>query len=442
VSRLRAAARWLTRVELPLLALLFCGGAAFGRVLPVALAVAAGFWFLRWFAYGRLTRRTPADWPLGLLILTLPVTLWATALPDVTQPQIYRLLAGVALYYAIINWTTSPGLLRLVAAGLVAAGLLLALSAPVSVAWIGDAKLRFIPEAIYQRLPLLLSDAIHPNVMGGALAILLPVPAARLLFDWRALRWYERILAVLAGLAMLAVLMLTKSRGGLLGLGVALVVLVALRWRRGWLLAPVGALAAAVATWRIGGQRVVETLTASGSLGGLDGRLEVWSRAIFMAEDFPFTGIGLGTFRQVANAMYPFFLAGPDADVPHAHNLFLQVAVDLGLPGLVAWLALFLLVCASAWRIYRGGLVINRLKPASVTVSPCHHVTVSPCPYLPGLAAGLLCSQIALAVHGALDTVTWGTRPALIVWALWGITMAAQHLQTHPAEVDESAVSG
>ena len=90
---------------------------------------------------------------------------------------------------------------------------------------------------------------------------------------------------------------------------------------------PLAALAGGLAVWRIGLGRVVEALTATQALGGLDGRLEVWSRALFMTQDFPFTGIGMGTFRQVANAMYPFFLAGPDADIPHAHNLFLQVAV-------------------------------------------------------------------------------------------------------------------
>jgi putative inorganic carbon (HCO3(-)) transporter len=123
---------WLTRFELPLLALLLCMGIASMRLPPVALAVAAIFWPLRWLAYGHLSVCTPADWPLGLLLLAIPVTLWATALPDVTQPQVYRLLTGVALYYAIVNWATSIARLRLLATGLVAAGLLLALSAPVS----------------------------------------------------------------------------------------------------------------------------------------------------------------------------------------------------------------------------------------------------------------------------------------------------------------------
>ena len=437
----RAAAHRLTRWELPLLLPLFLAGAVAPRALPALLAAASLFWPLRWLAHGRLTVRTAADWPSGLLLLTLPVTLWATALPDVTRPQVLQVLAGMALYYAIVNWVGQNGILpdtrwvgqngilptiRWLASGLVAVGLGLALVAPVAVRWFAAGKLLFIPASLYRGLPLLLPDPIHPNVLAGALDLLLPLALALPLFAWRDLRWYERALTVTGTLAMAGVLVLTKSRGGLMALGAVLVVLIALRWRRGWLAAPVMALAGAAAVWRIGLGPTIEALTVTQALGGLDGRLEVWSRARFMIEDFPFTGSGMGTFRQVANAMYPFFLAGPDAGISHAHNLFLQVAVDLGLPGLAAWLALFALICWSAWRVYRRGRGCDR------RVSP--PFPLSPSPYLAGLGAGLLASQVALAVHGLTDAVTWGTRPALIVWAVWGLTMAAwNQLRTQPA---------
>ena len=125
-----------------------------------------------------------------------------------------------------------------------------------------------------------------------------------------------------------------------------------------------------------------------------------------MLQDFPFTGIGMGTFRQVASLLYPFFLAGPDAEIPDAHNLFLQVGVDLGLPGLIAWLALLILVVWASWRVYWRGRAANDLR-------------------LAGLGAGLLASQAALVVHGLTDAATWGSRPAVIVWAIWGLAMAA-----------------
>ena len=60
--------------------------------------------------------------------------------------------------------------------------------------------------------------------------------------------------------------------------------------------------------------------------------------------------------------LYPFFLAAPDT-IRHAHNLFLQIAVDLGLPGLVAWLAIWLAVTASAWGVYRSGRQAGTFVP-------------------------------------------------------------------------------
>ena len=129
-----------------------------------------------------------------------------------------------------------------------------------------------------------------------------------------------------------------------------------------------------------------------------------------MLQDFPFTGIGMGTFRQVANLLYPFFLAGPDAEIPHAHNLLLQVGVDLGLPGLVAWLGLLMVVVFAAWRVYRRGRATGDMR-------------------LAGLGAGLLASQVVLAVHGLTDAPMWGTRPAVVVWAIWGLAMAATNWQ-------------
>jgi putative inorganic carbon (hco3(-)) transporter len=412
--------RWITgsavhlaALEIWLVGVMVAASVVSARVLPYAVAVAAIYWLIRWLATGRLSVRTPGDWVTGLLLLLLPVTLWTTALPEVTRLQVYRLLTGVALYYAVVNWAGTASRLRLAMLGAGAVGLLLAFSAPFSVQWMIEEKLTFMPEVIYRRLPLLLADPIHPNVMAGALVVLLPCALAPLLFGWQQLRWFERTLVGLAAAAMLGVLILTKSRGGLMALGAMLVVLIVLRWRWGWLAVPLAVLAAGLAIWWIGEVRVVEALSATQTLGGMDGRLEVWSRALYMLQDFPFTGIGMGTFQQVANRLYPFFLAGPDAEVPHAHNIFLQVGVDLGLPGLVAWLALLILVCICAWWVYRRG---RRQGDAVLTA----------------LGAGLLASQAALVVHGLTDAATWGTRPAVVVWAIWGLAMAALTVITEP----------
>jgi putative inorganic carbon (HCO3(-)) transporter len=412
MARTRPFAAALAAVELPVLALLIIGSIVFERLLPAALIMAGGFWFVRWLAFGRPTVRTPGDWAVGLLVAMMPVTLWASALPEITRPQALRLLMGLALYYAVVNWAGSIARLRLVTGSLVAVGLGLALLAPFLGGLPATSIMSLMPP-VNAHLPQVLNDTVNPNVMAGALVLLLPLALALPIYAWPRLGWFERALAMLAGAAALVVLVWTQSRGAWLGIVAALGVLVALRWRWGWLALPLAALAAGLAAWQIGFGRVANAVLASQALGSAEQRLEIWSRALYMLQDFPFTGIGMGAFRQVATLLYPFFLAGPDAEIPHAHNIFLQVGVDLGLPGLVAWVALLISVCACACLVYRRG----RRQQDTV---------------LAALAAGLLASQVTLVVHGLTDAATWGTRPAVVVWAIWGLAMAAVSVTTEP----------
>lgn len=411
----------LASAELWAVAALIAAATAVEGLLLAALAGAALFWPIRWLAGRRLSVRTAADWPIGGLILLIPVTLWATAWPEVTRVQVLRLLAGIALCYAVVNWAVTPARFRLALNGLLAAGLGLALAGPL-IGGLPAARLPGFIAAAAGRLPPALTAAVNPNVLAGALAVLAPLPWGLLLFAWPQLSRLERLLAASAGLALLGMAVPTGSRGAWLGIAAAAGILIALRWRFGWAGLPLAALAGGLAVWRLGPARVAGTVMSSGALSGLDARVEVWSRALYMIQDFPFTGVGMGTFRQVANLLYPFFLVGPDAEIPHAHNLFLQVAVDLGLPGLITWLAAVFAVTAVAWQVYRWGRAVGRSQGNG-----------EPRPYLAGLAAGVLASQAALAVHGLTDAVTWGTRPAVLVWALWGLALAAAR---HTERVD------
>ena len=378
---------------------------AFPWLLPAAVITAAFFWPLRWLAYGHWSVRTPGDFAILLLLLTSAISWWITPLPQITQPQVYRLLSGIALYYTIVNSCASHQRLRLLIWVFSLGGLALALLAPFSVDWpLG--KLPFIPATIYQRFSVLVADSVHPNVIAGILAILLPVTLAWVLFDWRDLKAYEWLIGIISVASMGGVLLLSLSRGAWMATGLAVLTLVMLRWRRGWVVIALTLVAAVLVISWFGSERALEILVASKTVGGFSGRLEVWSRAVDMILDFPFTGIGIGLFQPLADRLYPFLIFEP-GKVFHAHNLFLQVAVDLGIPGLLAWLWILAVVILNAARAYRTG---RTQKDLLITA----------------LGAGLLCSQVALIVHGLTDAVTWGmVRPAPVVWALWGTAIVA-----------------
>jgi putative inorganic carbon (HCO3(-)) transporter len=378
------------------------------RFLPVAIVVAAFFWLSRWLATRRLTVRTPADWGIILILLMIPVTLWATALPEITVPQIYRLLSGVALYYAVINWTSAQDRLRLLVLGTFAAGLFIAFIAPFTVEWI-TSKYAFIPGALYDRFSVLVADTAHPNVLAGSLVLLLPSAIALPLFAWQEIPGYFRLTTVVTGLVVTIVLFLTQARGGLIAFIATLLTIIALRWRRGWVLTLIMGIAGVIFLLIFGVEETIDLISTESAFTSLQGRLEIWSRGIFMIQDFPFTGIGMGSFTQVADTLYPFFTAPPET-IRHSHNLFIQIAVDLGIPGLIAWLSIWFLVAFSAWQVHRLGKEHGLLWYA-------------------GLGAGLLASQIALGVHGIVEAVVWGlVRPAPIVWGVWGVTIASWNL--------------
>jgi putative inorganic carbon (HCO3(-)) transporter len=405
---MRKLALSFTNLEIWVVGLCVAASFVSQRALPVAVGSALAFGLLRWIAYSRFSIRTPADWPIGLLILMVPVTCWATAVPEITISQGLRLLAGIGIYYAIINWTTSLARMRWLLRGVWLAGLLLALYAFISVQW-GNTKLYFIPVAIYAQFPTLVSDTANPNVMAGILVILLPCALGVLLFSSRRLRWFDRGLSVLAASVITIVLILTQSRGGIFALGEILILLVVLRWKRGWILLAGAVVLVSAVILFYGSTTILDVILANATLGGIDGRLEVWSRAVYMIQDFPFTGVGMGSYGRTADLLYPFFLYTPGS-VPHTHNLFLQIAVDLGIPGLTAWLAIWMLMTSTAFQLFRRGRALQD-------------------GWASGLGAGLLCGQLALVSHGMLDAVTWGmVKPAPLVWVLWGLTMASWYV--------------
>jgi len=373
----------------------------FERILPWVASAGAliVFWF--WSS----TRKLPISRPLlggvaGLLVMA-SFSIWVTPLPHVTVPQALRLLVGVELCLCLALGLDDRKALDWTLGGLLSISVALGAAALLFTNWAD--KFHFLPSlsTLLPPLPTELDTAIHPNVIGGFLALLLGGLLAWFLFRWSSLAWLSRIALLLASLFIAGVLLLSQSRTSLLALAGALLLLVVLRWRWGWAAALLGLAAGLGMLYFIGPEKVFYSLGgATGGTGTLAARADIWLRARLLIADFPLTGAGMGAFGEVVDRFYP--LAIEPLNIPHAHNLFLQLAADLGLPGLLAWLVAWFSVLWMAFRLYRRGAPFNR-----------------------ALGAAVLCTQTALFIHGLLDCVTWGTRPALLVWAIWGLAAAA-----------------
>jgi putative inorganic carbon (HCO3(-)) transporter len=388
------------------------------RVLPAAVLFSMVVWTLRWKIEGFHFRRSPVDIAIIILVLLLPIALWISKVRGETFTQICRLLLGIALYFSLIKWLRSESTIRNFLFGILFFSIALVVGALFSVQWM-PGKFTLIPTSIYSSLSPLINDRVHPNVMAGILLLLVPWSMAPLLFNWRHYKNHWRFVLVSSLAGAVTIIILTQSRGALVGLCSIIILLIALRWRLGWVINLVIILIFMIWVQFYGYENFTEVLSTSGTIESLGARIEIWSRAIYMIWDFPMTGIGMGGFKALVDAYYPLSI-NPPGSIPHAHNLLLQIAVDLGLIGLVAWLAAFIGITATCWHIYKIG---QKSKNAWITT----------------LGAGLLCSQTALFVHGITDAVTWGmVKTAPLIWGLWGMAVAIWNLygasRSKPAE--------
>lgn len=198
------------------------------------------------------------------------------------------------------------------------------------------------------------------NFWGRDLVLFVPLALA---LATAAGRRSQRLLAAGAAAAMVLGTYLTQSRGAFLALGVGVIVHLALgtpRQRRLLWAAPVMALVLA-ALPGVGSRLESVTQVAQAATGGGDqslvGRVAVLRLGLAMAADRPLLGVGTGNFT-LAQPEYqrrdPTFTRRTLAP----HNLYVQLAAESGLLGLLSWLAFFgsIVVLALSARHRRQGL--------------------------------------------------------------------------------------
>ena len=160
----------------------------------------------------------------------------------------------------------------------------------------------------------------------------------------------RRVTVILLTLLMLAVAVLSGSRAGWLGFGIAVVaiavVLGLMSGTRTRLLAAMrrpATLVGAVAVGMVGLVTAVAlgpAITGRVTSGGEELRTTFYAAALGMGADAPFAGLGPGMW--VAERIAYTGAGTPDYYIPHAHNVYLQTFAELGIVGLAAGLVAIL----------------------------------------------------------------------------------------------------
>jgi uncharacterized membrane protein YqjE len=114
-------------------------------------------------------------------------------------------------------------------------------------------------------------------------------------------------------------------------------------------------------------QKVSRQVTSASS------RLQLWRDSLALIGDYPFTGSGL-TGTAMVLSTYVYLLHVPFLN--HAHNLYLQIAVEQGIPGVIGFLIMVsasFAALAESWPTMRGlGRVFAALTLASLVAMLVH----------------------------------------------------------------------
>ena len=216
----------------------------------------------------------------------------------------------------------------------------------------------------------------NPNLLAGFLLPVLPLAVVALL-RWRSR--VQRIFALTALVLGLVALVLTYSRGAWMGMVASLAVmalLLALRHTRHWppfwrralplLLLLGGAVLLAVLVTQVEPLRVrVMSLVAGREDSSNNFRMNVWTSVLAMIQERPWLGIGPG--NTAFNLIYPLYQQ-PKFNALSAYSIPLELAVEAGIPGLLAGLGLFLAAVRTglAQRFSEGSLALPSLAAVAV----------------------------------------------------------------------------
>ncbi|WP_433885956.1 O-antigen ligase family protein [Pseudomonas vranovensis] len=146
----------------------------------------------------------------------------------------------------------------------------------------------------------------------------------------------QRWLQALWGVALLllgAFLVLCQSRGAALGLLISLVAMpLWCRDRRSCVISA-ATIVAAIAGFIVMYSMIMER--------GSSFRPEIFKASLQMIAEHPWLGLGLGSFYEVSAAGQQF---------DHTHNMFTHIAIELGIPGMLLWLAVWLCTLREIWK--------------------------------------------------------------------------------------------
>lgn len=259
----------------------------------------------------------------------------------------------------------------------------------------------------------------NSGAVASSIMLLLPLAGVGVWWQWQCRQWLLLGLGAVALLLAVLGFLGTLERTAWIGLAAGLAGAGYLAWRRqptagaypslyhlGDGLLGIGALGVMtlyllllfIPTWD-------GLISRTGVGGALLERLALWRESLAISRDYYFTGSGLGMTAMIYST---YVLSMHDPYWYHAHNLYLQVALEQGIPGLLTFLMMNGLLLSIAVTTYLKGSTYEQ-------------------PFW--LAA--IAAQLASLTYGLLDAELYATATVLALFLPLGFVLALYWAQTN-----------
>lgn len=360
-------------------------------------------WIMRWSEgtekEGVKRARTVIDVALLILCIQLLISSLISGEIQTSLPKITGILYGILVFYGLVRLLRTEILIR-VGIGLFIMGS----TALATIGLVGMSKwteggfskpVHYILEKIpqknwgFQGAEL----GLHPNALAGVMILF--VPLSTVLAAWgmkkkaRKHLVSQRIDLLFFSILTLyfsLILYLSLSMASWMALVVSLwFILPSWKAKAAWIAPAMVFVIIVLVVIPAKYNRVVAKEEKPFWMNKIEGRYMYWIEGLVAIGERPVTGIGVNQLRMRARFKY---------EDSHAHNHMIHTAAELGIPGLVAYLAILMgagYMCIETWRKAPDGWMRTAAQ---------------------GLGAG----QLAHFIFGLGDSIPLGAKPGIFFW--------------------------
>ncbi len=239
----------------------------------------------------------------------------------------------------------------------------------------------------------------NPNVLAEYLIMVLPLILALFINNKNS---RTRLALVIAGLTTGGCLIYTWSRGAWLGFLIGIIVFMLMYSRHTMTVMLFGAFGIPFLPFVLP-ESITQRFLSIGNLGdsSTSYRVNIWRGVSNMIGDYWASGVGIGTdsFRCV----YPLYSLSGIESAPHSHNLYLQILVEIGIVGLIVFLAVLFIYTQSCFTLHA-----TEKRPGKL------------------ISAAIFCGMLSVLAQGMTDYIWYNYRVFLMFWLMLGLGAAVR----------------